>query len=126
MESIGNTTIQTLPAPESSDFDAEVHIFRGTPQVTTGYSYINTIITATGKGKLKIHHSIDGIVWAITDTYEYPAVGDNVNEGLFNITTAKALYFMVEFENTATDEDEEDPVALSNNIRLQTFLRLNM
>ena len=123
MESIGNTTIQDLPAPGSSDIDSEVHIFRGTPQKTTGYNYIYTIVNASHTGTLNIYHSIDGKVWDIFDTYDYPVEVENINEGMFNITTAKALYCMVEFVNTY---NTPDPTTVPpNSIRLQTFLRTN-
>ncbi len=113
MESIGNTTIQTLEAAGSSDIDADVHIFKGTPQITTGYSYIYTIITASGSGTLNVKQSMDADVWDKVDTYTYP--GDlTAGDAQFKITQAKALYVMVEFVNTAN---------VDNEIRLQTVLR---
>ena len=130
MESIGNTTIQNLTAPNSPSnaIDSKVHIFRGTPQKTTGYNYICTIVNATHTGTLKIYHSIDGIVWDIFDTYQYTEA-DIDEGGLYNITTAKALYCMVEFENTQdayvpplVPPEPPEPIPY-NSIRLQTFLR---
>ena len=125
MESLGNTTIQDLPAPGSSIFDQRVHIFRGTPQKTTGYNYIYTIVNGTETGTLNIYHSIDGIVWDIFDEYEYPGEDGATGESMFNITTAKALYCMVEFINTYVQPPVPPELPPSNSIRLQTFLRTN-
>jgi hypothetical protein len=113
MESVGNTTIQTLDASTSSIFDSTPHIFDGTPQNTSGYSFINTIINADHAGQLKVRHSMDATVWDITDTYTYPTTGVPLGTGLSTITPIKALYCNVQFVNTSD---------VSNNIRLQTLL----
>ena len=111
MESIGNTTIQTLEASNyNSVIDDETHIFNGTPQLNVGYSYISTMINASGAGILKIHHSMDAETWDITDEHLYGVA----NQGMFTITPAKTRYFYVQFINTTTSV---------NSIRLQTFLR---
>jgi len=111
MESIGNTTIQTLEASNyNSVIDDETHIFNGTPQLTVGYSYISTMINASGAGILKIHHSMDAETWDITDEHLYGVA----NQGMFTITPAKTSYFYVQFININTSV---------NSIRLQTFLR---
>jgi hypothetical protein len=111
MESIGNTTIQTLEASNySSSIDDQTHIFNGTPQSTTGYSNITTMVNASGAGTLKIHHSMDANTWDITDEYFYV----EPNRGMFNVTPAKTRYFYVEFINTTN---------AVNSIRIQTFLR---
>ena len=115
MESIGNTTIQTLePENYVSEIDNETHIFNGTPQLTIGYSYISTMISASSNGVLYIRHSMDGETWDIIDTIYYPGTSVVLNTGLFNMTPAKASYVSVRFVNSALTE---------NSIRLQTFMR---
>jgi hypothetical protein len=113
MESVGNTTIQTLDASTSSIFDSTPHIFDGTPQNTSGYSFINTIINADHAGQLKVRHSMDATVWDITDTYNYPTASVPLGTGLSTMTPVKALYCNVQFVNTSD---------ASNNIRLKTLL----
>ena len=113
MESVGNTTIQTLDASTSSNFDSTPHIFDGTPQNTSGYSFINTIINADHAGQLKVRHSMDASVWDIVDSYSYPTAEAPLGTGMFNMTPIKALYCNVQFVNTTNVE---------NNIRLQTLL----
>jgi len=110
MESAGNTTVQILDASGSS-FDT-FHIFDGTPQDTTGYSNIITMISAEGSGRLNVRHSLDSSVWDIVDSYIYPT-DVSLGQGMYNTTPVKALYCNVQFENTSIS---------ANSIRLQTIL----
>lgn len=122
MESVGNSTIQTLGYVDaSSDYTPGYypHIFDGTPEDTVEHGMVHITCHADTSGTIRAMHSIDNSIWDFTDTIPYPGVDDYGNDVSIGTTIhvrkdLKAKWYKTQFEYAGTDPSTEC------NLRLQT------
>lgn len=117
MESVGNSTIQTLgyaDASSSSTLGYYPNIFDGTPQDTTQYGMVHITCQADASGIIRAMHSIDNSLWDFIDTINYPGEDASIGQCIHVRKDLKAKWYKTEFIHANTDTESEC------NLRLQT------
>lgn len=116
MESVGNSTIQTLGYADTSSSTSGYYpnIFDGTPQETTDYGSVHITCQADSSGILRAMHSIDNSLWDFTDNVEYPGNDSCIGDTIYIRKDLKAKWYKTQFEHQDTS------IGAECNLRLQT------
>lgn len=117
MESVGNSTIQTLgyaDASSSSTLGYYPNIFDGTPQDTTAYGMVHITCQADSSGTIRAMHSIDNCLWDFIDSIDYPGEDFSIGQCIHIRRDLKAKWYKTQFIHADPTTDSEC------NLRLQT------
>lgn len=115
MESEGNSIIHVLGASVASTTPGFYpHIFDGTPQDTTGYNSVRILCSANRAGVIKVMHSIDGNLWDVTESIDYPGADLSIGQPLYAIRALQTKWYKTQFINNDS---------VSCELRLQTMLQ---